>query len=124
MPSILIVNKGSHCVVFDGMDEKRKSAKIFETTNNEIRFVDVTELRPGPAKPLSVTALVHRGLHFLHLLFCRINNRRARGMPAVRRRTSPGRQRAGFTAIELLLAIAIVGSLMAIVLPSIQQAPG
>lgn len=124
VPSILIVDKGSHCVVFDGLDDKRQSAKIFETTSKEIRFVDLKELRrtwTGEAI-ICDSPRPSRATFFALCFFAASIIVAPAGCLLLRRRDSPRHQRAGFTAIELLLAIAIVGSLMAIVLPSIQQA--
>ena len=82
VPSILIVDKGTHCVVYDGMDDQRRVARIFETTSKEVRLVELGKLqrawtgeaivfdRPYPS-PYAFCAVVH---------LCDVHDHRAGGM--------------------------------------------
>lgn len=124
VPSILIVDSGTHCIVYDGLETKHQSARVFEPTSGEVKAVDIELLRtawtgeaiifdrprPAPSAFFGVCLLV--ALAIAAPVACL----------AVRRAPARRTRRDGFTLIELLIAIAVVGILLAVILPAIQRA--
>jgi prepilin-type processing-associated H-X9-DG protein len=123
IPSILIVDKGAHCVVYDGMNDTRQIAKVFETTNNQIRFVDLKQLQ----REWTGEAIIFDDPRPSPYAFCAVFVLAVSVIVApaacllFRRGRAKHLSRAGFTVIELLMAIGITGVLFAILLPAIQQ---
>jgi len=124
IPSILIVDRGTHCVVFDGMDETRQMARVFETTNQALRFVDLKHLNrawTGEAiifdrprvSPYTFCLMAILAISIIGALAACLNFRgKAKKLAA----------REGFTLTEVLMVLAVVGILIATLLPAIQQA--
>ncbi len=123
VPSILVVDKGTHCVVYDGMDDQRRVARIFETTNNEVRIVELSKLQQAWTGEAIVFERPYPSAYaFCAMCICAMSIIIAPvACLAIRRKSADNMHRGGFTLTELLLAIGIVGILLAAVLPAIQQ---
>jgi prepilin-type N-terminal cleavage/methylation domain-containing protein/prepilin-type processing-associated H-X9-DG protein len=122
VPSILLVDGGSHCIVYEGLDQNRK-ARIFETTSRENRTVDLdTFRRAWTGEAIVFEEPQPSRLAFLAMCLCVVGVCGSVIHFVLRYRPSKGAARGAFTLVELVTTIAIVGILLAFVLPAVQHA--
>lgn len=121
-PAVLIVDRGTHCVAYDGIDAETGRVRLFEPTNNSIRLISVADLKRTWAGEAIILSAPRPSM----LAFCSISVLIAvavgsLAVPVVRSLPRATRRR-GFTTIELLMCVGIAGILMALVLPAVQSA--
>ncbi len=104
------------------MDEAGTTARIFETTSREVKTIGLRQLRaswtgdaiifdsPRPRRFAFIAACFFAMAVILAPTTCLVYRSR-------RSKTSP---RAGMTLVELLMAIAMIGVLLGILLPTVQ----
>jgi prepilin-type processing-associated H-X9-DG protein len=122
-PAILVVDRGKHCMVCSQFDSTFERAKVFEPTTMELTWIDTDDLArqwtgeaivfsdPAPSQTalMATTCFVMLAVVGPTVILVRSGGRSRNA-------------RKGITLVELSAVISIVGLLLALLLPAVQQA--